>query len=91
MMSAANEKAVAVFLEGKIGYLDIVPLVEATCEAHVPELKVSTPPWLNAANTNILCSDSCSVLSWKRIMTHKTTEREDESRTKENPFFFHMF
>jgi 1-deoxy-D-xylulose 5-phosphate reductoisomerase len=42
-MSAANEKAVAVFLEGKIGYLDIVPLVEATCEAHVPELKVITP------------------------------------------------
>eukprot|EP00884_Botryococcus_braunii_P001348 jgi/Botrbrau1/11213/Bobra.0075s0009.1 len=39
VMSAANEKAVAVFLEGKIGYLDIVPLVEATCEAHVPELK----------------------------------------------------
>lgn len=46
-MSAANEKAVAVFLEGKIGYLDIVPLVEATCEAHVPELKVSTPSWPN--------------------------------------------
>ncbi len=42
VMSAANEKAVEVFLAGKIGYLDIVPLVEATCEAHVPELKVIT-------------------------------------------------
>lgn len=56
-MSAANEKAVEVFLAGKIGYLDIVPLVEATCEAHVPELKVITLlqplPW----------SPSCPVYS----------------------------
>jgi 1-deoxy-D-xylulose-5-phosphate reductoisomerase len=41
VMSAANEKAVEVFLAGRIGYLDIVPLAEATCNAHVPELNGS--------------------------------------------------
>lgn len=34
VMSAANEAAVELFLEEAIGYLDIVPVVEAACEAH---------------------------------------------------------
>ena len=34
VMSAANEKAVEVFLAERIRYLDIVPLVSACCEAH---------------------------------------------------------
>jgi hypothetical protein len=34
VMSAANEKAVEIFLAERIGYLDIVPLVSACCEAH---------------------------------------------------------
>ena len=34
VMSAANEKAVEVFLREEIAYLDIVPLVSACCEAH---------------------------------------------------------
>lgn len=34
MLSAANEKAVELFLEEKIGYLDIMKHVEACCEAH---------------------------------------------------------
>lgn len=38
VMSAANEKAVEVFLREEISYLDIVPLVTACCEAHKGDL-----------------------------------------------------
>ena len=38
VMSAANEKAVEVFLREEISYLDIVPLVAACCEAHKGDL-----------------------------------------------------
>lgn len=38
VMSAANEQAVELFLEEKIGYLDIMKVVEACCEAHQKEL-----------------------------------------------------
>lgn len=38
VMSAANEKAVEVFLREEIAYLDIVPLVAACCEAHKADL-----------------------------------------------------
>ncbi|KAK9905795.1 hypothetical protein WJX75_006416 [Coccomyxa subellipsoidea] len=38
VMSAANEKAVEVFLREEIAYLDIVPLVSACCEAHKADL-----------------------------------------------------
>ncbi|CAK0783147.1 hypothetical protein CVIRNUC_006343 [Coccomyxa viridis] len=38
VMSAANEKAVEVFLREEIEYLDIVPLVAACCEAHKADL-----------------------------------------------------
>ena len=34
VLSAANEKAVELFLEEKISYLDIMKYVEACCEAH---------------------------------------------------------
>lgn len=34
VMSAANEQAVELFLEEKIGYLDIMKVVEGCCEAH---------------------------------------------------------
>jgi 1-deoxy-D-xylulose-5-phosphate reductoisomerase len=37
VLSAANEAVVALFLDEKIGYLDITRLVEATCEAHVAD------------------------------------------------------
>ena len=41
VMSAANEKAVEVFLREEIEYLDIVPLVSACCEAHKADLTAS--------------------------------------------------
>ena len=34
VLSAANEAVVALFLDEKIGYMDITRLVEATCDAH---------------------------------------------------------
>lgn len=34
VLSAANEKAVELFLEERIGYLDIMKYVGACCEAH---------------------------------------------------------
>ncbi|MCO5566568.1 hypothetical protein L7F22_020245 [Adiantum nelumboides] len=42
VMSAANEKAVELFLDEKIDYLDIVRVVEETCSKHRQEL-VSQP------------------------------------------------
>ncbi|XP_024364667.1 1-deoxy-D-xylulose 5-phosphate reductoisomerase, chloroplastic isoform X2 [Physcomitrium patens] len=38
VLSAANEKAVELFLEERIGYLDIVKLIEKTCAKHREEL-----------------------------------------------------
>jgi len=37
ILNAANEVAVAAFLAGQIGFLDIAELVEATLTAYVPE------------------------------------------------------
>jgi 1-deoxy-D-xylulose-5-phosphate reductoisomerase len=37
VLSAANEQAVALFLEEKIHYLDITKVIEATCEKHAVE------------------------------------------------------
>jgi 1-deoxy-D-xylulose-5-phosphate reductoisomerase len=38
VLSAANEKAVELFLDEKVGYLDIMKLVEQTCDRHKQEL-----------------------------------------------------
>ncbi|CAD7694911.1 unnamed protein product [Ostreobium quekettii] len=38
VLSAANEKAVELFLEEKCGYLDIIRLIESTCERHQSDL-----------------------------------------------------
>eukprot|EP00210_Caulerpa_lentillifera_P009278 g8843.t1 len=38
VFSAANEKAVELFLDEKISYIDIVKYIEATCEHHKKEL-----------------------------------------------------
>nr|AVI24633.1 1-deoxy-D-xylulose-5-phosphate reductoisomerase [Lilium hybrid cultivar] len=38
VLSAANEKAVELFIDEKISYLDIFKVVEATCDAHRNEL-----------------------------------------------------
>ena len=38
VMSAANEQAVEMFLQEKIGYLDIVKVVSATCDKHRADL-----------------------------------------------------
>lgn len=38
VLSAANEQAVEMFLDEKIGYMDIVKTVEKCCDAHVQEL-----------------------------------------------------
>ncbi|CAM6101234.1 unnamed protein product [Calypogeia fissa] len=38
VLSAANEKAVELFLEEKIGYLDIIKVIEKTCDKHRQEL-----------------------------------------------------
>jgi 1-deoxy-D-xylulose-5-phosphate reductoisomerase len=42
VLSAANEQAVQMFIDHQVGYLDIVKLCDACCEAHVAEL-VATP------------------------------------------------
>lgn len=44
VLSAANEQAVEFFLDEKIGYLDIMKEVEATCEAHRSDF-VETPSY----------------------------------------------
>ncbi|MED6106008.1 hypothetical protein PIB30_000794 [Stylosanthes scabra] len=41
VLSAANEKAVEMFIDEKIGYLDIFKVVELTCEKHQQELVTS--------------------------------------------------
>ncbi|XP_028778326.1 1-deoxy-D-xylulose 5-phosphate reductoisomerase, chloroplastic [Neltuma alba] len=41
VLSAANEKAVEMFIDEKIGYLDIFKVVELTCEEHQKELVTS--------------------------------------------------
>ncbi|WVZ71913.1 hypothetical protein U9M48_020442 [Paspalum notatum var. saurae] len=41
VLSAANEKAVELFLDEKISYLDIFKVVELTCDAHQNELVTS--------------------------------------------------
>ena len=41
VLSAANEQAVEMFLDEKIGYLDIMKEVEAACEAHQQDLVAS--------------------------------------------------
>ncbi|KAL8042022.1 hypothetical protein ABFX02_09G022900 [Erythranthe guttata] len=41
VLSAANEKAVELFIDGKISYLDIFKVVELTCDKHRPELVTS--------------------------------------------------
>ena len=41
VLSAANEKAVELFLAERISYLDIVNVVEKTCEKHADELLLS--------------------------------------------------
>ena len=38
VFSAANEEAVAQFLDKKIGYFDIFKVVEATCAKHMDDL-----------------------------------------------------
>ena len=38
VLSAANEQAVQMFLDERIGYMDIFKTVEAACDAHTPEL-----------------------------------------------------
>lgn len=38
VLSAANEQAVQMFIDHQIGYLDIVKLCDACCEAHMSEL-----------------------------------------------------
>ena len=43
VLSAANEQAVELFLEERIGYLDIVRVVEACCDAHRGAGFVETP------------------------------------------------
>ncbi|KAG9449954.1 hypothetical protein H6P81_009919 [Aristolochia fimbriata] len=41
VLSAANEKAVEMFIDEKISYLDIFKVVEVTCEKHMQELVTS--------------------------------------------------
>nr|AFK73395.1 2-C-methyl-D-erythritol 4-phosphate synthase [Plagiochasma appendiculatum]AFM78686.1 1-deoxy-D-xylulose-5-phosphate reductoisomerase [Plagiochasma appendiculatum] len=42
VLSAANEKAVELFLDERIGYLDIIKVIESTCDKHRQEM-VSHP------------------------------------------------
>ena len=51
VLSAANEKAVELFLAEKISYLDIVNVVEKTCEKHMDEL-VLTPTLEEIVNSD---------------------------------------
>ncbi len=38
VLSAANEQSVQLFIDGKVGYLDIMRLNEKACDAHEQEL-----------------------------------------------------
>tara|TARA_B100000609_G_C16987680_1_gene317071 strand:- start:1 stop:642 length:642 start_codon:yes stop_codon:yes gene_type:complete len=52
VMSAANEQAVEMFLQEKIGYLDIVKVVSATCDKHRADL-VLTPSLDDIVQTDL--------------------------------------
>eukprot|EP00898_Chlorokybus_atmophyticus_P006513 jgi/Chlat1/6863/Chrsp51S06541 len=41
VLSAANERAVELFIDEKIGYLDIIKMIEQACEKHQDELVLS--------------------------------------------------
>jgi 1-deoxy-D-xylulose-5-phosphate reductoisomerase len=57
VLNAANEQAVALFLDEKIGFLDIPRLIEATCDRHVPN---------NRSNPNL--DDIIAADTWARQM-----------------------
>ncbi|PPD94998.1 hypothetical protein GOBAR_DD07948 [Gossypium barbadense] len=66
VLSAANEKAVELFIKEKISYLDIFKVVELTCEKHQEEL-VATPSleeivhydsWARDYTSALQCSSS---------------------------------
>ncbi|MGC6483983.1 MAG: 1-deoxy-D-xylulose-5-phosphate reductoisomerase [Synechococcus sp.] len=64
VMNAANEEAVAQFLEDKIHFLDIPVVIEAACERHQAELI-----------TNPSLEDVLAVDQWARRTVHDQVDR----------------
>nr|QTZ19690.1 1-deoxy-D-xylulose 5-phosphate reductoisomerase [Bixa orellana] len=62
VLSAANEKAVEMFINEKIGYLDIFKVVELTCEKHQAEL-VTTPSLEEIIHYDLWARDHAASLS----------------------------
>ena len=64
VMNAANEEAVAQFLEERIHFLDIPTVIEAACERHKPDLKAQ--PQLD---------DVLEVDQWARMAVREQVNR----------------
>jgi 1-deoxy-D-xylulose-5-phosphate reductoisomerase len=64
VLNAANEQAVALFLEERIGFLDIPRLIEAACERHGPDLRLD--PSLD---------DVLAVDAWARQAVREQAQR----------------
>ena len=62
VLNAANEAAVALFLEEKVGYLDIARLLEAVCQLHEPIARPSL-------------DDILAVDAWSRVAVHEQVKK----------------
>ena len=67
VLNAANEQAVALFLDEKIGYLDIAKVIETVCDRHRSDNKE------NPSLDDILASDR-----WARQAVLEAANRPPE-------------
>ncbi|XP_076957525.1 1-deoxy-D-xylulose 5-phosphate reductoisomerase, chloroplastic-like [Bidens hawaiensis] len=67
VISAANEKAVELFIEEKISYLDIFKVVELTCEKHQAEL-VATPSLEEIIHYDLWARDYAASLTSSAVL-----------------------
>ncbi|XP_071903781.1 1-deoxy-D-xylulose 5-phosphate reductoisomerase, chloroplastic-like [Coffea arabica] len=63
VLSAANEKAVEMFINEQIGYLDIFKVVELTCNKHQAEL-VSSPSLEEIVHYDLWARDYAATLQF---------------------------
>ena len=71
VLSAANEQAVEMFIDGKIHYLDIMKVVEGACDAHVQD-------WVQAPSLDdIVASDE-----WARAHVREAVAKGSFSADK---------
>lgn len=71
VLNAANEQAVALFLEERISFLDIPRLIEAVCERHSPDLRqdpslddvLAIDAWARLATSELAATASPALLT----------------------------